>query len=82
VDCTEAVHQLYYYLDGELTEERRHEITIHLDLCRPCSGAAEFEKELRAVIANRCRDRVPESLIERVADALHLEASQRPGDPS
>lgn len=74
VDCTEAVHQLYHYLDGELTEERRHEITVHLDACRSCAGAAGFEAELRSVIANRCRDRVPEDLMVRIAGALSQEA--------
>ena len=47
VNCEEAVHELYIYLDGELTEERREEIRIHLDYCGPCGGAAECEAELR-----------------------------------
>jgi mycothiol system anti-sigma-R factor len=76
IDCEEAVHELYTYLDGELTEERRREIRVHLDYCGPCGGAAEFEAELRKVIANRCRDRVPESLIHRVAEALEEESRQ------
>ena len=77
VDCTQAVHELYRYLDGELTEERRQEIRIHLDWCAPCSGAAEFEAELRRVVANRCRDRVPEGLIRRVAQAIDEESRRR-----
>jgi len=76
VDCDEAVHELYHYLDGELTEERREVIRIHLDFCGPCGGAAEFEAELRRVIANRCKDRVPESLIRRVAEAIDEESRQ------
>ena len=76
VDCDEAVHELYHYLDGELTEERREEIRVHLDYCGPCGGAAEFEAELRRVIASRCKDRVPQSLIERVA------AGHRRGKPA
>ena len=75
-DCEEAVHELYVYLDGELTEERREQIRIHLDWCGPCGGAAEFEAELRRVIANRCKDRVPQSLIERVAGALDAEGHE------
>jgi mycothiol system anti-sigma-R factor len=74
VDCQEAVHELYHYLDGELTEERRREIRVHLDWCGPCNGAAGFEAELRKVIANRCKDRVPDSLIERVAAAIDEES--------
>jgi mycothiol system anti-sigma-R factor len=79
VDCEEAVHELYTYLDGELTEERREEIRIHLDYCGPCGGAAEFEAELRKVIANRCKDRVPDSLIERVAEAIEAEGRRHDG---
>ena len=79
VDCTEAVHELYRYLDGELTEERRSEIRVHLEWCGPCSGAAEFEADLRRVIASRCQDRVPESLIRRVAEAIDRESAQRHG---
>ncbi|HEY6472086.1 MAG TPA: mycothiol system anti-sigma-R factor [Acidimicrobiales bacterium] len=76
VDCVEAVHELYTYLDGELTEVRREEIRVHLDWCGPCGGAAHFEEELRRVIANRCKDRVPQSLIERVAAALQEESPE------
>lgn len=80
VDCEEAVHQLYHYLDGELTEERRRAIAVHLDLCGSCADAAGFEKELRMVIANCCRDRVPESLKVRIAEAIHVEAHRLPDD--
>jgi mycothiol system anti-sigma-R factor len=80
VNCEEAVHELYHYLDGELTETRREEIRVHLDWCGPCNGAAEFEAELRKVIANKCKDRVPQSLIERVAEALDEESRQHHGE--
>lgn len=82
MDCDEAVHQLYHYLDGELTDERRQVIALHLDDCRPCADAAGFEAELRSVIANRCRDRVPEDLKARIAEAIHEEAKRHPdGEP-
>jgi mycothiol system anti-sigma-R factor len=80
VDCDEAVRQLYVYLDGELTEERREEIAVHLDACGHCAGAADFEAELRVIISSRCKDRVPDSLINRVAAAIAEErARQRSG---
>ncbi|HVC15264.1 MAG TPA: mycothiol system anti-sigma-R factor [Acidimicrobiales bacterium] len=78
VDCMEAVRQLYVYLDGELTEERRLEISVHLDECGPCADAAGFEAELRAVISSRCKDRVPDSLIDRVAAAIAAEEARGP----
>ncbi|SRR5271166_6084135 len=78
VSCDETIEKLYTYLDGELTEQRRVEIARHLDLCGPCVGAYGFEAELRKLIANRCRDRVPESLLARVAEALRAESNAAP----
>ena len=69
-DCDEAVHVLYHYLDGELTEERRAVIQAHLESCPPCFEGYEFEFELRQVIAKKCRDEVPSDLIARVAAAI------------
>jgi mycothiol system anti-sigma-R factor len=77
VGCDETIERLYFYLDGELTEQRRVEIKRHLDLCGPCVGAYGFEAELRKVVANRCKDHVPEALIERVAEALRDEHSRK-----
>jgi mycothiol system anti-sigma-R factor len=73
VNCDETIERLYFYLDGELTEERRIEIARHLDLCGPCVQSFGFEAELRKVIANRCKDHVPDFLLHRVADALQQE---------
>lgn len=75
VDCDETIARLYAYLDGELTDDRREEIRRHLDLCSPCVGAYGFETELRRVIADRCHDRVPDSLRARVAEALSAEGA-------
>ena len=80
VNCDEAVHELYHYLDGELTEEKRKQINEHLNFCGPCSGAAEFEAELRQVIANRCKDHVPESLKQKIAAAIDEESRQHDGE--
>ena len=76
-NCFEAVEQLYTYLDGELTYERRVVIAQHLADCPPCGDAFDFESELRIVIAQRCRERVPEGLRARVYEAL-----RRLEDPS
>ncbi len=77
VGCDETIERLYFYLDGELPEQRRVEISRHLDMCGPCVGAYGFESELRRVIANRCKDHVPDSLILRVAEALRNEHSRQ-----
>jgi mycothiol system anti-sigma-R factor len=73
-DCQEAIHTLYHFLDGELTEERRHDIQHHLEECSPCLEAFDFEAELKLVVARKCRDQVPDALRDRVHKAL-LDAS-------
>lgn len=73
VDCSQSIQRLYHYLDGELTDDRRKEIQRHLDECPPCVEAFDFETELRQVIANRCRDHVPPSLLDRVRVAIDEE---------
>ena len=78
-DCSEAIHRLYHYLDGELTSDRRLEIERHLDDCSPCLQAFDFEAEVRLMIATKCRDEVPETLRIRIAQAIHHEQlDQRP----
>lgn len=71
VDCHDAVHELYHYLDGELTDEKRTAIARHLDLCPPCADGFDFEGELRRLIARKCRDDVPPELRQRIAEAIH-----------
>ena len=75
-DCGQTVERLYQFIDGELTDERRHQIERHLDECSPCLQAVGFERELRTVIANRCKDRVPEELRQRIKAALEKEDQQ------
>jgi mycothiol system anti-sigma-R factor len=74
-DCDDALSQLYEYLDGELTVERREVIRVHLDECAPCLDAHEFEDALRRLLADKCRDTVPDPLRERIAQALEAESS-------
>lgn len=69
-NCDEALHEIYQFLDGELTPEKRSLIARHLDDCPPCGEAYDFEAELRNVISQKCRDTVPESLRQRIADAI------------
>lgn len=75
VNCSEAVHVLYHFLDGELTPERKLLIEYHLDACHHCLEAFEFEVELRDLIKERCREQVPDDLRLRIKDLLASEAA-------
>jgi mycothiol system anti-sigma-R factor len=72
-DCQQALAELYSYLDGELTVEKRTVIRTHLDLCSPCGDRYTFETELRHVVSMRCQERVPDALRARIAAALQAE---------
>ena len=67
--CDETIAELYTYLDGELTEEIRARISFHLEDCPPCGQIAEFEVELKRVIASKCVDRVPDELRAQILKA-------------
>jgi mycothiol system anti-sigma-R factor len=85
-DCDEALHELYTFLDGELTDDRRLRIRTHLDDCSPCLEVFDFEAELRLVIKHKCQDQVPEALRQRIFDSLAADVpgavDPAPGGPS
>jgi mycothiol system anti-sigma-R factor len=81
IECSDAVHTLYHFLDGELTPERLAHIQHHLEACPPCLEKFDFEAELRIVIARKCRDQVPEALRMRVMESIHLEARGSGSEP-
>ena len=70
VDCAESVRELYTFLDGELTVERRTAIRDHLEDCPDCYAGFDFEVELRQVVSASCHEDVPPALRTRVAAAL------------
>ncbi|CAB4623626.1 unannotated protein [freshwater metagenome] len=72
-NCEQALAEVYTFLDGELTAEKRVLIAGHLDSCNPCFEAFDFEAELRMVISTKARsDEVPETLRIRIAERLTI----------
>ncbi len=76
LDCREALHRIYHFLDGELTADRRVEIEAHLNGCSPCLSMFGFEAELRKVVACRCQEVAPTELRDRIAQAINHEHDQ------
>lgn len=70
-DCRQVLHSLYVFLDGECATTVERTVLIHLRQCTDCLGRADFERELRAVVATRCRDVAPAELVNRVVRGLH-----------
>ena len=75
MDCEQAHHRVYEYLDGELTVWRRRAITRHLDECPPCAEGFVFELEVRRIVVSKCCEEVPEELRQRIAQALGISGS-------
>jgi mycothiol system anti-sigma-R factor len=74
LDCREALHRVYHFLDGELTPDSRALIARHLDECAPCLRVFGFETEIRKLVAGKCREQVPDGLKERIAAAIDHES--------
>lgn len=70
VDCSEALHELERYLDGELPDGNLDEIREHLAACYPCSDRATFEEQLRALVKERCSEQVPDGLADRIRQSV------------
>jgi mycothiol system anti-sigma-R factor len=68
--CDDALHELYGFLDGELTDEKRKQISRHIDDCGSCLEVFDFEVELRHVVQRKCQEQVPSSLKARIAEAI------------
>jgi mycothiol system anti-sigma-R factor len=72
--CENTIHELYHFLDGELTEGRRAEIELHLNQCGPCEDVMRFQEELRRVLKDRCQETVPQELRDKIAALIHHES--------
>lgn len=70
IGCQEALRLLAAYLDRELDEEEASVMAGHLETCRSCYSRAEFEKALKAHVAQLRQAPVEPALEIRVRDLL------------
>lgn len=59
IPCSEAVRQLWDYLDRRLAPEAHADVERHLAFCRRCCGEMEFAKQLQAFLASHASGEVP-----------------------
>ncbi|MFZ8998241.1 MAG: zf-HC2 domain-containing protein [Ilumatobacteraceae bacterium] len=70
-DCNETIRELEAFLDGELPDEIRAHIDVHLGGCMDCLQAFDFQAELRAAIRRKCStDVMPPTLLDRIRSCL------------
>ncbi len=83
--CQGAVERLYFFLDGELTADRRAVVQQHLDRCPSCFHAFGFEAQLRTMVRssmmNSPTEPVPDSLLSRIHQALTRDSSESSVQP-
>jgi anti-sigma factor RsiW len=54
------------YIDGELEESRRHEVTSHLDTCAACAGEMERFQEVKIRYSRMPRRPAPPELLAKL----------------
>ena len=53
-DCSEVLHRVYEYLDGEMTVDDTEKIKQHLDACGPCLKEYDLDQALKALVKRSC----------------------------
>jgi anti-sigma factor (TIGR02949 family) len=66
ISCTEAVRDLWEFLDSTLTADGRGNVEEHLARCRNCCGELEFARELRLMLATTATGDLPEDVLRRL----------------
>ncbi len=77
ISCSEAVQQLWEYLENEVAAHDRAAIEDHLAFCRRCCGEVEFAEELRGVLASAGEVELPTGVERRLSSALDELAAGR-----
>jgi anti-sigma factor (TIGR02949 family) len=59
ISCSEAVRQLWDYLDQAVSPEDQAKVEQHLSFCRRCCGELEFANQLRGFLASQSAEELP-----------------------
>lgn len=65
-NCEDALRVIAAHLDRELDPPTADQLELHLETCRSCFSRAEFERRLKASVADLGREPVTPELSERV----------------
>lgn len=58
-DCSDVLHRIYEYLDGELAPGDVTRIAAHLAECQPCLHEHDLDQAVRAAIRRACVEQAP-----------------------
>jgi mycothiol system anti-sigma-R factor len=69
--CDDVKRVIYFFLDGELGENKRNDLSTHLNLCPECDQRAVIQRRLRQFVRGRIeRYQAPDHLKRRLSRAL------------
>lgn len=72
-DCDALLRSIADFLHGELDPAQTVELREHLDSCPPCFETADFQAQLRQLVARRCTEQVPADFRARLVARLQVE---------
>lgn len=70
--CRDVLNRIETYLDGEVGADVEAVVRQHLLDCPPCGDRADFQQELKRIVARSCREHAPESLSGSILARLDL----------
>ena len=65
-DCTQALENLYLFLDREIDTASGEEIQAHIDDCSSCLTAYDVERIVKTLVSRSCSEVAPQLLREKV----------------
>ena len=66
IPCSQAVQELWDYIDEALSAEEQAKVEKHLAFCRKCCGELEFAKELQGFLGSQVSEELPPDVKERM----------------
>lgn len=70
LNCEQALHRLFEFLDHELDAQERDAVQYHLSTCRSCFSRADFERRLKKKLHELRQDEPTTGATERVRRLL------------
>ena len=70
ISCSDAVRQLWSFLDGTVEGPEREALEEHLGVCRRCCGELEFAGELRKFLRANASAELPAEVHTRLTAYL------------
>jgi mycothiol system anti-sigma-R factor len=77
-NCSEALRDVWLYLDKECNEERRQRLIQHLDECNHCLSEYGIEDHLKQLLHRKCGgDEAPNDLKQRLREQICSKKQQQ-----